>query len=317
VDSSGATGVALYTIADRGFFPGVVALLNSLRLTGCQHPLYVLDCGFTEEQRHLLSGHCHLVQAPGLGAINPTQYKPFARLLRPSGVVVIIDSDIIVTRPLEPVLRLAQEGHICAFPDPESHRWFPEWQQILDLRAPLRREPYVNAGFVAWSTTHWPDFLERWWQCCRLTFEHRTIREGAPNSGPLAQADQDALNALLMSEIPTGALTLLPKEEEVFRWDLREVSVVDPHTLACRYAGYSVMLLHSNGGTKLWNGRAWRRVTRRNAYLRLLRRLLTGSDVALRLPLRRLPVWLRPQRAARAATFLLYGLNVVISVVLQ
>ncbi len=312
----GRSDVAVYTIADRGFFPGVVALVNSLRLGGFDRPIVILDCGFTPAQREILERHCRLVEAPPREAINPTQYKPFAHLLRPEGIVIVIDSDIIVTRSLEALLGIAREGLICAFADPERDRWFPEWQQLFDLQAPLRHEVYVNAGFLAWSTAHWPTLLERWWQCCEVTYAHRTIREGASNAGPLAQADQDALNALLMSEIPSGAVALQPKEEEVFRWNLRRVSVVEPATLSCRYLGHPVMLLHNNGGAKLWNRTAWRRVTRENAYLRLLQRLLTGPDIAIRIPEQNLPPWLRARTSARAATALLYGCNRLISLLL-
>jgi hypothetical protein len=307
---------AVYTIADRGFFPGVVALVNSLRLGGFDRPIVILDCGFTPAQREILAPHCRLIEVPPRRAINPTQYKPFAHLLRPDGIVIVIDSDIIVTRSLEAMISLAREGRICAFADPERHRWFPEWQQLFDLQAPLRHEVYVNAGFLAWSTAHWPTLLARWWQCCERTYAHRTIREGASNAGPLAQADQDALNALLMSEIPSEAMALQPKEEEVFRWDLRRVSVVEPATLSCRYLGHRVTLLHNNGGGKLWDRAAWRRVTRENAYLRLLRRLLTGTDIAIRIPEQTLPLWLRAPAAARAATALLYGCNRLISLLL-
>jgi hypothetical protein len=236
-------------------------------------------------------------------------------LLRPSGVVVIIDSDMIVARSLDPILRLALEGKICAFPDWGGRRWFPEWQHLFDLRAQLRHEVYVNAGFVAWSTVHWPHLLERWWQCCERTFASPTIREGAANTGPLAQADQDALNAVLMSETPAGAVALQPRKAEVFRWNLHQVKVVDAGTLASRFAGHPVTLLHNNGSPKLWDRQAWRRVRRSNAFIRLLRRLFYGSDVEIRLSGQDLPVWLRPGIAAQLTTYLLGALNLLISAV--
>jgi hypothetical protein len=239
--------ITLYTIADSGFFLGLIGLVNSLRITGCHHPVVVLDCGLTPRQRAVVRPHCHLVDAPPRGAINPTQYKAFAHLLQPRGVVVIIDSDIIVARSLDSILRRAVDGRICAFPDWGGRRWFPEWQQLFGLRAQLRREVYVNAGFVAWSTVHWPHLLERWWECCERTFASPTIREGAANTGPLAQADQDALNALLMSEIPAGAVALEPREAEAFRRNLPEVEILDAGTLASRFAGHPVTLLHNNG----------------------------------------------------------------------
>lgn len=317
LEAIGSPDITLYTIADSGFFLGLIGLVNSLRITGCHHPVVVLDCGLTPQQRAVVRPHCQLVAAPPRGAINPTQYKAFAHLLQPRGIVVIIDSDIIVARSLDSILRRAVEGRICAFPDWGGRRWFPEWQQLFGLRAQLRREVYVNAGFVAWSTVHWPHLLERWWECCERTFASPTIREGAANTGPLAQADQDALNALLMSEIPAGAVALEPREAEAFRRNLPEVEILDAGTLASRFAGHPVTLLHNNGAPKLWERQAWRRVRRRNAFIGLLRRLLHGSDVEIRLSRQDLPVWLRAGLAARTATYLLGSLNLLISAVLS
>jgi hypothetical protein len=48
----------------------------------------------------------------------------------------------------------------------------------------------------------------------------------------------------------------------------------------------------------------------------LLRRLLTGPDIAIRIPEQTLPLWLRARASARAATALLYGCNRVISLLL-
>jgi hypothetical protein len=39
--------------------------------------------------------------------------KTYAHLSRPSGTVVVIDSDMIVTGSLDHVLALASEGKIC------------------------------------------------------------------------------------------------------------------------------------------------------------------------------------------------------------
>jgi hypothetical protein len=301
--------VTLYTVADSRFFLGLVGLVNSLRLTGFRHPIVVLDCGLTAVQRERVAGQCRLVAPPAGMVHNHAQYKAFAHLLRPAGTIVIIDSDMIVTRSLEPLLQLAREGKICAFPDLFEHkaaeRWFPEWQQLFDLRAPLRREVYVNSGFACWSTGHWPGLLERWWQCCERTFAHRTIYEGVTKAHPFALADQDAFNALIMSEVPASAVARQPAEEEVFRKHLHEVEIADPVTLACRYRGHPVLLLHATNAPKPWQRRGWRRLHAGNAYVRLLRRLLNGSDVAVRPPDAEVPIWLRSGPGGRAGAALL------------
>ena len=54
------TDSTYYTIANAPFFPGLVALLNSLRLSGNAGELVVLDRGLEEEQRELLEPHAPL-----------------------------------------------------------------------------------------------------------------------------------------------------------------------------------------------------------------------------------------------------------------
>jgi hypothetical protein len=290
--------VTFYTIGDAGYFPGVVGLLNSLRLTGQCGELVILDCGFTPRQRDLLQPHCTLVDRPPDHVSSLWMLKPFPNLLHATGTIVIIDSDMIVTRPLDVLVALADQGSICAFPDPESKRWFGEWQQLYGLRGAPRRQVYVNAGFLMFSTRHWPHLLARYWEGCQRIASHPTIGEGAPD-GPSSQGDQDALNALLMSEVPAEALALQPSEEAPNSAWFKRVHVVDAHTLACTYRGHATTLLHHSGHPKPWNWRAWIRV-RRNAYVRLLQRLLCGPDVALQVTPAELPIWLRPGISGQA-----------------
>ncbi len=291
--------VTFYTIGDTGYFPGVVGLHNSLRLMGHRGPLVVLDCGFTPRQRDLLKPHCTLVETPRHHVTNPQLFKPFPHLLSPAATAVIIDSDMIVTGTLDAIIAQAAEGKICAYPDPEYTRWFGEWQQLFDLRGDLRRQTYVNSGFLAFSTRHWPQLLERWWQACQCIASRPTSVQTALE-GPFSQPDQDALNALLMSEVPAEALALRPIEEAPNSAWFRGVHVVDERTLACTYRGHATTLLHQSGHTKPWNQRAWIQV-RRTVYVRLLQRLLCGPDVALQVAAAELPIWLRPSIPGQVA----------------
>ena len=45
---------AFYCVADERYFLGAVGLVNSLRLVGHDEPIYLLDCGLTDDQRELL-----------------------------------------------------------------------------------------------------------------------------------------------------------------------------------------------------------------------------------------------------------------------
>jgi hypothetical protein len=147
------TEATFYTIADARFFPGLVALLNSLRLTGNDGELVVLDRGLSPAQRQALEGHVRLVEIPDPPDGSPALLKAYPHMLGETGTIVLVDSDMVVGRDLGDIAELAAAGKICAFPDPVPHRgrWFAEWHEALELRAPLRQGTYLNAGFLALS----------------------------------------------------------------------------------------------------------------------------------------------------------------------
>lgn len=97
--------VTYFTVSTHRFFLGTVALLNSLRLTGNVGELVVLDAGLTQSERELLSAHATVFAPPKTMEIHPVVMKTYAHLTRPSGTVVVIDSDMIVTGSLDHVVR--------------------------------------------------------------------------------------------------------------------------------------------------------------------------------------------------------------------
>lgn len=279
-----------FTITDSRFFVGTVGLLNSLRLTGNDEELVVLDRGLTPEQRERLNPHVTLFDLPDEIEASAYAVKPYPARMDVGGIVVVIDSDVIVTNRLEPYYRAAGDGKICMFPSHFSAEWrfFEEWSEIFGLAAPLRRDqPYLAAGYLAISMEKWPSFFERWWKACELLPTPPPPRD---DTSPLGQLDQDALNAILMSEIPADAIEELP----AFEFNLSLVKVVDEKTLACRDASGAVPLLHTTRSPKVWQPEGWRHVegiTR--AFVRLMPRVLFADDVPLNLSRREVPVWLR------------------------
>ena len=228
------SAATFYTIANARYFPGLVALLNSLRLTGHDQELVVLDEGLTADQRARLDPFVRLVELPEERLGHPALAKPYPHLLDPTGVVTLIDSDIIVTRSLAPALADAAAGKIAAYRDHETTegRWFAEWEEEFELSGPPRRQTYVNAGFVAFSQERWPDFLTRWRRACaRIPLERFGVlprwqpRVTAIEREPFWAGDQDALNAILMAEVAPEALAVQPIHEEP-DW-LDEVEIVD------------------------------------------------------------------------------------------
>ncbi len=291
--------VVFFTICDEQYFVGLVALINSLRVLGHHETVVVLDCGLTTGQKALIRVHAELVTAPDNVAGNPAVYKAFGRDMNRGGVSIIIDSDMIVTRRLDAVIALAREGRIVACNDPAVDRWFPQWTEIFGLCSPLRREPYVNAAFIAFSDRHWPDFLSRWWSRCEVLFSRRGGPMGRNPADPVDLADQDALNAILMSEMGEDCLVRLP-QTAVAHCTFETAELVDEQTLECRKDGQPVTAVHWPGRPKPWEWRGlgewwgWAKFSDTNPYIRLLRRLLVARDAAIVVPAAALPLRLRP-----------------------
>jgi hypothetical protein len=290
--------VTYYTISNQHYFVGTIALLNSLRLTRNSHELVVLDCGLNPKQRALLDLHASVVPVPG-HASHPAFAKPFISHLHPAGVVVFVDSDVIVTRSLEQIASSARQGKICLYPTSPSERdrWFPEWHEVLGLRAPLRRQRYMSNGFIALSIDHWPNFLHRWYEVSAKVPRDQYMTR-ANGRHPFWVGEMDALNALLMSEIPGEAVLELPEEEAVLTGDLHRVRILDPRTLRCRHRDRLTTCLHYAGRKKPWAPGSWRWI-QGDAYVRLLPRVLFADDVAAKLPPEDVAPWLRDGTGAR------------------
>lgn len=302
--------VTYYTVANKKFFVGVVCLVNSLRLTGNRGDIVVLDQGLTAEQRALLEPHATLVKEEEMfGEVVADDRrvflaKPYPRLLNPRGVVVIIDSDMIVTGSFDRVIDAALTGLITAYPNPRSVRCFEAWSSIFGLDAPLRDQEYVCAGFLAFSAERWPSLLNRWWECCLA------IADGRGDDWPEAidQLDQDALNALLMSEFPGESLDIRPVEESPSFKPLNEAKLIDAGTLSCSMRGVPATLLHHAGTGKPWQSYTWIHL-RRNPYVRLIPRVLFWNDAPIALDPGVVPLWLRPTWLGRGASLLFSSLN--------
>jgi hypothetical protein len=267
--------------------------VNSLRLLGHREPISVLDLGLTDAQRAALAPECDIVPVPPGAPRHPWLLEPVACLARPAEVVVYIDADVIVTQPLNDLIERARVGGVVVFPDALPDRWFAEWHEIFDLAGPARRQTYVNAGCFAVSTRRFPALLPRWLQACeRIVGRPTALDDRREIDTPVGFSSQDAWNALLMSEIPAVAVDLQPVGMEVHRSQLPLVEVRDVRTLDCRLDGQAPTLLHHWGEPKPWE--SWTHRDAVNAYSTCLRRLLAGSDVAVRIDRREIPRWLRP-----------------------
>jgi hypothetical protein len=284
---------AFYTVSDSRFFLGAVALLNSLRLMGHDEPIFLVDAGLTDDQRRLFSEHVTLIPAPERAPV--ILLKQLAPSMYPARVSVLLDADIIVTRPLTELVEAAQAGRIVAFVDEEEtrDRSFSEWQSLLGL-GPLRQQPYVNAGqlFVPLSLAR--TLLDLWVEGQAKVDAQRTWHGDGRLSEPLYFGDQDVLNALVAAHFAPEEIMIVEHRLAPFP-PFPELSLVDEQRLVCLYDdGAQPFLLHHI------LAKPWLKTTRTTIYSLLLSRLLLAPDVALRLRPEQLPLRLREGRLAAA-----------------
>jgi hypothetical protein len=283
-DGSSDAPVAFYCVADERYFLGAVALLNSIRVVGHTEPVFVLDCGLTPGQRDLLAPHASLVDSPSDAP--PWLLKAVAPLAHPSEVMVLLDSDMILTRPLTPLIRQASGGSLVAFRNPID-RFVPEWGELLDL-GPVRRAPYISSGAVCVDRELGTGMLRLLQERQALIDFDQTYWRRNVADYPFLFGDQDALNAIVSTHLEADRLVALD-DRLAATPPFAGLELLDAPTLRCAYEdGVEPYLLHQYLPSKPWLEPAHHGV-----YSRLLRRLLIGADVAVKVPERELPPRLR------------------------
>ena len=185
--------VAYYTVTNAEHYPGAVALLNSLRLLGEDAPFVIVDCGLTSAQRDKLADHAHIV--PRSGELHPTYQKPTGPLAYPAEIMVIIDADVIVNRPLTPLYEPAARGKIVVWEERIPDRFFSEWSSVG--LGPARYQPYVNGGHFILSAETAPAFWKVYVDVQDALDQRETRAGGADGqlsgSYPFFFCDQDVL----------------------------------------------------------------------------------------------------------------------------
>jgi hypothetical protein len=279
----GASGAAFYSVADDRYFLGAVGMINSLRLVGHAEPVFVLDRGLTSRQRDILEREVTIV--PGPRDALPYVLKTIAPLRHPADVMVLIDADIVVTRPLDELIARAAEPRVVAIEN-DMDRFVPEWGELLGL-GEVRRQPYVSSGLVLVGQPIGTGVLEQMDGLAERVDPALTVRSGGDPSYPLHYPEQDILNAVLSSRLDADRTVPLSRRLAPYP-PFPGVRVVDRRSLRCAYRdGTQPYALH-HFGTKPWLEPA-----RDGPYSRLLRRLLTGPDVPIPIGEGELPPRLR------------------------
>lgn len=308
------------TVSDASFFPGTVATINSLAAHGHTGRFRVVDTGLAPAQRRALESVAEVVD------VDPADQHPYKALFAsykpedvPLGPVVVIDSDIIVTSPLDDLIDLARDGRVVAFADLDRGRWEPSWADVFELPGPLPApRPYINAGVICFDTRRWPGLLSSHQRAAVLV--QRALREPERWPGLVGHeddlrrwpGDQDAWNAVLATSVPEEQMTVLDPSEQLLPGPEAVATRVDLSGVTCTVAdGRRPRVLHYVLRPKPWMRSGWWRI-RRDAYVRLLPRLLAGGDVLLQLTATDVPIWLHPGvrgSVARRTLHLIHGLG--------
>jgi hypothetical protein len=277
------TPAAFYCVADERYFLGAVGMVNSLRLLGHAEPVFMLDCGLAPRQRDLLAPHLTVVTAPRDAP--PWLLKTVLPLSHPAHVMVLVDTDMIVTRSLGELIERASGGRVVLFEDRQD-RFFPEWGELLGL-GETRRQPYVSSGLAFLGGAPGEAVIrlmdERQDRVdFDLTFWRRNVREY-----PFLYGDQDVLNAILATRVSPDRTVAL-EHRLAATPPFRRLRVLDENRLRCAYGdGTEPFVLHQ------FVRKPWLEPMYHSIYSRLLVRLLLGDDVAIPVPETELPRRLR------------------------
>jgi hypothetical protein len=283
-------GAAFYCVADSRYFLGAVALVNSLRLLGHREPIVLLDCGLDPAERELLSAATEIIDGPE--DVAPALLKTIGPLARPADVVVMLDTDLIVTRSFaEPIARSAA-GDVVAFRN-SMDRHHPDWGEVLGL-GEIHRGPYLDFAAISLPGPLAAELLPLIQDLQdRVEIDRGYWGRNEPDYA-LLYADQDVMNAVVAARVPPERLEALDERfAAVPPFDGLEIA--DAATLRCEYGdGTQPYVVHHH------MAKPWIERTHSGVYSDLMRRLLVGDDVAVRVPAAAIPRRFRAGPAAWA-----------------
>jgi hypothetical protein len=275
---------AFYLVSSPVFFLGAVALVNSLRLLGHDEPVFVLDRGLSPDQRDLIAAEATLVAPPRGG--NEQMSKAAAPARHPAGTMVLLDADMIATRSLASLIETAGAGKVVAT-DSGLDRFVAEWGERLDL-GPATRRPYVSSCLVVAGGAVGRELVELLDDRVDRVDVKLTYLEDDVADYPFHHAEEDVLNAIIATRVDADQLvTLDPRMAPIPPFE--GLRVLDASSLRCAFADATEPYVVHHA----WSAKPWLEPTHHGVYSQLLRRLLVGPDVAIRVPERMVPLRLR------------------------
>lgn len=274
---------AFYCVSSELYFLGAVGMINSLRLVGHDEPVYVLDCGLTPEHRALIERDATVIAAPP--RIPPTLLKTFVPAQVPADVRILIDADMVVTRRLDELIDAAAGGRVVAG-GTGMDRFCPEWEELLDI-GPMRPLPYVSSALVLLGGELGSEVLAIVDEKHQLVDYELSCWSGNDPDYPLVHADQDLINAALCARATDDQAVVFDPRLSASP-PFPGLRMVDADALCCAYDdGTEPYVVHH------WLSKPWVEETHHGIYSQLLRRLLIGDDVAIKVDADELPLRFR------------------------
>jgi hypothetical protein len=283
------SGAAFYCVADERYFLGAVGLVNSLRLVGHREPIFMLDCGLADEQRALLEPEVSVEDGPRDAP--PWLLKTIVPLRRRADPSILIDADMIATRPLSDLVETAAAGRVVTFRN-DTERFVPEWGELLGLGT-ARRRPYVSSGLILLGGRVGEAVLGLMDDRQRRVDVERTFARGHDDDYPFLYPEQDVLNAILATHPEPARLVTLDNRLAP-NPPYRGLRILDEERLRCAHPdGTEPYVLHQ------FVRKPWLEPMYHGIYSHLLARLLLGADLAIRVPTELVPVRMRSGPRAR------------------
>ena len=190
--------------------------------------------------------------------------------------MVLLDADVIVTRPLGELIERAAADRLVAFRN-DRPRFFAEWAELLEL-PDLAPAPYVSSSAVFVGGGPADRVLPLAHERQLRVDPDRTWVGGGIGERPAllprpGRAQRRRRLAAERGEVVALEHRLAPSPP------FKGLRVRDEAGLRCAYRDRTEpFLLHH------WSLKPWLVPVRRNAYTRLLTRLLLGPDVPVRFP---------------------------------
>jgi lipopolysaccharide biosynthesis glycosyltransferase len=205
--------------------------------------------------------------------------------------MVLIDADIIVTRPLTELLDAALANRVVGFEN-DRQRFVAEWGELLDLGT-ARPRPYVSSGLFVLGGAVGAEVLGLMDDRQRRVDMDRTLFGRNDPGYAFLYPEQDVLNAILATRVEPARVQTLPNRLAP-NPPFEGLRLVDRDALRCAYHDEEEPFVLHHFQRKPWLVPMYHGI-----YSRLLARALLGDGLEVRVPPDWVPLRFRDGLLAR------------------